>query len=627
MNKIERSRITPIEKELEEHLSSETGSDLNAPETIGQRLYKIHPAIGIARLGNSDPDQFFIGPEIPGLNATGEQPGTIVPPFKDGDGRIKPQAARFRIWEYRFIDGKYTPAREVTLDDSDIVEIRWTVHLANVKASFNQFDGEAGEFKDPKPRRNAGIPREKLDIDPGPRTISGRSSKGIEFKKGSSGNIAKETWPDPPPSPIIDWLGELRTDEKGRLIVIGGKGISATNGPGTPITDFYNNDHWFDDVSDGPVKAQVTIKAGDHGDIIRFDADGGWVIVAPPDFAPHLHNVVTLYDTLFDMAVRELDIPSDNAIYDTELKSLKDLNNELRIQKHVLLRDYKPSFNDEIHPILNGAAEVGWVFESARNAHSRMGENPDSWSKLADPKNLRLRELVMSRIRPPATIRKPKKDENMPKLLGDEYQDKEHPRYRLSLTHTQYALLEQWHKGNFEKPSEGPPASNSGPKIITPAGLDRAALENCAGGAFHPGIEVGWQIRHKDLYLEPFRINHAARSTYRGETGVIRAGHFTRQMALPWQVDFRDCKSEKHDDDIFGWWPAQRPDQVFEGDSDVQVNKMVQWHRASAGWPVGDKKDPTAPSYEEMISHFFKFGFVVKKGSSFVETERASSIP
>lgn len=590
-------------------------------------VYKIHPAIGIARVGNADSDQFFIGPEIPGLHPTGEQPGTQVPPFKDREGRIKPQAARFRIWEYILINGKYTPTREVTLDDSDVIDIRWIVHLANVKASFNQFEGGAGESRDPKPKRNAGIPREKLDIDPGPRTISGKSSRGIEFRKGSSGNPARETWPEPPPSPLIEWLGELRTDEKGRLIVIGGKGISAANVPGTPITDFYNNDHWFDDVSDGPVKAQLTIKARDTGDNVRFDAEGGWVIITPPDFAPHLGNLVTLYDILYDMAAREMDIPSNNVIYDTELKSLKDINKELENRGRALLRKYRPSFYDDIYPILNRAAEVGWVFESARHAHGRIGENPASWPKLADPKNSRLRDLVMSRVRPPPTVRKPRKDENMPKLLGDEYKDKNHARHLLSLTHTQYALLVQWHKGRFDKPSEKAPPANSVPTRITPAGLDKAALENCVGGAFCPGFEVGWQIRHKDLYSEPFRINHDARSAYRGETELIRAGHFTRQMAVPWQVDFRDCKGEKYDDEIFGWWPAQRPDQVFEDESNVPINKMVQWHRASSGWPVGDKKDPNTPSYEEMISHFFKFGFVVKKGSAFVETERESSIP
>ena len=593
-------------------------------ETTPAVVYKIHPTIGIARVGNADSDQFFIGPEIPGQPVAGVKPGTAVPPFKDNQGRIKPQAARFHIWEYKRVDGKYHPTREISLLDTDVVDIKWTVHLANCKASFNQFDGEAGESKDPMPRRNQGIAKDKLDLDPGPRSINGESVKGVEFRKGSSANPESEIWPDPPPNPPIDYLGELRTDEKGRLLVIGGKGMSATNVP-TACTHYYNNDHWFDDVSDGPVKAQVTIKTASSQDVV-FEAVGAWVIVGPPDFAPSIGNIVTLYDTLYDMAARELDIPADNALYDTELKSLKEINKELKVDGSTYLHDHRPSFNEDIYPILNRAAEVGWVFEPARHAHNIMGENPTSWSKLADPANSRLRDFIMSRVRPAPTIRKPSADENMPKLLGDAYKDRNHPRYRLSLTHTQYALLEQWHKGNFDKPPRTP-LTREGGHDTTPAGLDKAALENCVGGAFHPGIEVGWQIRHKELFSEPFRINHNARSTYEGETENIMPGHFTRQMAVPWQADFRDCKSEKLDEDIFGWWPAQRPDQVFESELGVESNKMVPWHRATGSWPVGDVKDPTVPSYEEMIANFFKFGIVMKKGSNFIETERASRIP
>ena len=48
----------------------------------------IHPAIGIARVGNS-PDGWFLGPEAPGPHP--------VPPggFKDDQCRVKRQAARF----------------------------------------------------------------------------------------------------------------------------------------------------------------------------------------------------------------------------------------------------------------------------------------------------------------------------------------------------------------------------------------------------------------------------------------------------------------------------------------------------------------------------------------------------
>jgi hypothetical protein len=50
----------------------------------------IHPAIGLARVGNS-PEEFFIGPEVPGPHPVPEGG------FKDTAGRIKRQAARFRL--------------------------------------------------------------------------------------------------------------------------------------------------------------------------------------------------------------------------------------------------------------------------------------------------------------------------------------------------------------------------------------------------------------------------------------------------------------------------------------------------------------------------------------------------
>ena len=64
--------------------------------------FKIHPAIGIARVGDS-PDEFYLAPEQAGQLPNeltpdgGEQP---VTKFKDGQGRVKRQAARFRVYGY-----------------------------------------------------------------------------------------------------------------------------------------------------------------------------------------------------------------------------------------------------------------------------------------------------------------------------------------------------------------------------------------------------------------------------------------------------------------------------------------------------------------------------------------------
>jgi hypothetical protein len=78
---------------------------------------KIHPAIGVARVGNS-PSSWFWGPEYPG-----ERPG---PPFKDERCRVKKQAARFRLFAYHD-DG---PPTVLTSADG---EIRWRVRVANAK--------------------------------------------------------------------------------------------------------------------------------------------------------------------------------------------------------------------------------------------------------------------------------------------------------------------------------------------------------------------------------------------------------------------------------------------------------------------------------------------------------------
>ena len=44
------------------------------------------------------------------------------------------------------------------------------------------------------------------------------------------------------------------------------------------------------------------------GQTQKIVAEAAWVIVAPPDFAPAIGNIVTLYDTLYDLAARELSI-------------------------------------------------------------------------------------------------------------------------------------------------------------------------------------------------------------------------------------------------------------------------------------------------------------------------------
>src|SRR5947208_10497331 len=102
------------------------------------RVYKIHPAIGIARLGNST--EHFVGPEVPGVPARPDGDGK----FRDANGRIKRQAARYRIYEYDDAQPAAEP-KEVTVHSADVQQIEWTVHLANKKAAWFEFAGPVGE--------------------------------------------------------------------------------------------------------------------------------------------------------------------------------------------------------------------------------------------------------------------------------------------------------------------------------------------------------------------------------------------------------------------------------------------------------------------------------------------------
>ena len=108
-----------------------------------------------------------------------------------------------------------------------------------------------------------------------PRSITGRDVSGGRehaFDDGTFGTTVVE-------------LGELRTDGAGRLLVLGGRGRSGSPS-GAPIyvagdaSSFANADDWFDDVSDGPVTAEVSI------DGRPIPTAGAWVAVAPPNYAP-----------------------------------------------------------------------------------------------------------------------------------------------------------------------------------------------------------------------------------------------------------------------------------------------------------------------------------------------------
>src|ERR1043166_7114150 len=171
-------------------------------------IYRIHPGVGIARLGNS-PDSFYIAPEQPAetptefdlqgnplLSADGLTEVHVVD-YKDREGRIRRQAARFQVWVY---DDESPEGRPLKLGDhiegggnaGTLVDVQWRVYLANKKSSwyeFLQLEGEHGYDKS-HPRRNATITdenaRQQLIIDPGPRTVNHKDTRTAHCDRDNS---------------------------------------------------------------------------------------------------------------------------------------------------------------------------------------------------------------------------------------------------------------------------------------------------------------------------------------------------------------------------------------------------------------------------------------------------------
>jgi hypothetical protein len=610
-------------------------SPAKAARVAPTSVLKIHPAIGVARLGNADPSTYFIGPEVPGYGAS----GLGTPPLYKASGLVKPQGARFRIWQYDTDPktGRLTPTGELSVG-GNVAAISWTVHLANKKASFRQFLGPAGEASPyvspnavttPGGLRNASVSnRSALEIDFGARSISGASHPPVSFApSGAPG----ETYPvKADGTPVIDYLGQLRTDDAGRLIVLGGMGkggYSAATQPDLPT--YANNDGWFDDASDGPVTATITLTDG-----TVLQAEGAWVLCAPPDFAPRVRPIVTLYDLLTDMAVRFLPIPNNSLFHGGALDKIRQLQADYAPDPNNELPNYVPSFSDDVFPVLRAAYDMWFVTALVTSKHCSLIDpnlgNPD-------PSFAKLRQGVFIYIRPPlganSNITGP---QTMPKLQGDDpYIGQEtDSAKKLTVTHTQYAMLRNWSNESFvptPAPDGGascppfaalPPLAGTG--TITPNGLDQAALENCQGGAFFPGIEASWQIRNPNLFKEPFRIDHNAQSQYIGESQTIGPGHFSRQMAVPWHADFNDCR---HEGD-FGWWPAQRPDDALPS---YNAQSRLDWARADNGTYPGNQQ---RTAHADMLANWWKYGFVVEVNDpagvqppQMVETERGTPIP
>ncbi|GAC1445207.1 MAG: LodA/GoxA family CTQ-dependent oxidase [Chloroflexota bacterium] len=572
----------------------------------------IYPGIGIARVGNS-PTDYFIGPEIPGVlpNPGGQ--------YKDKHGRIKRQAARFRLYG---LNAAGHIVKELTAHDADIT---WTVHVANKKASWYRhkipLDLPEAAYLAPDQacrRRNDSITggaRRQLVIDPGQRSIRGVNTHGGAYHFDSGSFRGK---------PVA--LGELRTDRSGHLLVLGGFGHSASS-DGSHLTHVSNNNGWHDDISDGPVSARVVIR----GHVLPVNP--AWVVVTPPSYAPHIKSIVTLYDIV------------SQAYLDGHRHSPRPV-----------------SFTRDIYPIFERFSGMQWVNDGFYSLYGWKADNdfldPAYLGQLASSKkaDAAFRQLVLSRFRDPSHANRLNA---WPRIYGDSILEEGilatgAPRMHdyLTVTREQYRCLSEWARGNFRADwtttRRIPRRLEEMPVASRPGALNRAALEACCGGPFHPGEEVPWIMRVPSMYAGFCRIrmrssHQSAEQDYgdiltpgaaMGPHGPLRRsgpGDITRWMAVPWQTDTANCgaaypgtKDSQPAGDLPTFWPAVVPNRVLTEkvygqilkshatkDRLVAFKKRASWVRNLP--PEGNNPGENPTRNRAFVDSWTRLGFIVAR--------------
>jgi hypothetical protein len=585
------------------------------PEQISQITHvRIHPGIGVARVGNSSSD-YYIGPEV--MHPAPTKFGAT----RDPGGALKRQAARFRVYGYDK-DGNVV----AEIQQSDNSSIEWSVHVANRKAQWFEFDA-AMDIPATKnisvPLRNpdvTGSGRATLCIDPGERKIMGLDMNDSSFVLSGEFQGTQVT------------LGELRTDPVGRLLFLPGFGVSDSPS-GRPIYDpakpgsFNNAAGWYDDMADGPVRARVCV--GEH----EFEADSAWVTSAPAAFAPDL----------------------------TGWRNLDDLLRSVFVQAGMLNVPQRVSFNRDVRPILERLNELQWVNKgflalfgagapmsfADEGLMKKLSFAPES-SLYPDP-YMELRRTVYNSFR--ATEGSEMDMNGWPPMYGDTFgysdstnADEVAAQQNLRLPAYYDYILGAWVRGDFvgdyDPHAARPERIDQVDLQSQPESLDRSAMRFCLADALHPGCELTWPMRHASMYRAPYRIRMRPIGKVAPSYGstltqpeVLRIngplyeqgpGDLTRWMALPWQGDTAYCRSGydlEYDPYLPTFWPARVPNQVLtlvdyetlcDTKQPMHVRIAAFYNRPS--WlrqlPSGD---PAPMQMMYMIQHFGEMGVLEAK--------------
>ena len=249
--------------------------------------YRIHPSVGVARMGDS-PDHYFVGAEEPRIAVAPQirtfptvgSPSAAVAPgnrFRVADGTIAKQAARFRVFAYYWDDWTTWsrddyPEQVVECTAADF-DFEWTVQVANRKQGLRDTAGNR------------------------PPVVTLNTTTGAHYQ-----TVRPMVEPVTAPTPAKLPLGGVVLDDdptsRGTLLVIGSNGATDLTRPASeknPARSTWTGrdaptlirDGAADDAADGPVTVAVTPK-NSAPEWVRDNHPSAeykqaWVVIGLPD--------------------------------------------------------------------------------------------------------------------------------------------------------------------------------------------------------------------------------------------------------------------------------------------------------------------------------------------------------
>lgn len=627
--------------------------------------FRIYPSIGIARMGNgpATKKEVVFSPEVPWKNLFDT---TLVP--HTSEGALKKQAQRFYIYK---CDAEGNPVEKISPNDYDI---EWFVEVANKKPFWYDFNnsldlsvdmqgnnknlskkffedriapGISASSRNPNiPSEGVeekGIPNSRKELVNGPNFGSvSKANDRMELEglfpfpqDGKVSNIANKmrTVPKTVKLGTIEYDEDNNPEHNGSLIFYSGDGVSASLNPSDLNTDFADNSNWYDDICDGRVTARLTPKAGGEKILLDSAEAAAWVASAPPDYAPQINPISSLYDLVTGADPKELQTNKDSC-----LSMVLPLFFKFYQMQWVNLSDFlAPSFKEIIDKLTHDG-NFDYLY---KNDSKSQATRKAIFGHFRNPRY----EYINEGIIPSKDVTDfdalgiPKLPHKLPYYVGDGINYPGSPAQWFAIPPMLYDQMEQWSLGNFTTPDDlthfmdEKKHTKENPMITlgeyyrkdfvdashdpakAPLLMTRAVLETLYGGGFHPGVELTWPMRHKQIYsensltfksvngsqeydlfgLREVRINSASKEVqdkiFYKDFGFlmtpedvrksmdpakeenwlwqITPGDLTKWMGIPWQSDAGSCQAvwTKSQYPVPAWWAANLPIDVLTNES------------------------------------------------------------